>query len=68
MSKYIIKNCPAYLNHGSACIDASSSKICCKERNDCLLKQLVEKMKEYPFNACSCGGDILEMLEIEEIE
>lgn len=68
MSKYIIKNCPArYRGYRSDC-ECCSKIDPCEEVTDCLLKQIVEKMKDHPFCDCSCGGDILELLEIQECE
>lgn len=54
MSKYIIKNCPAYSENQGVywtCYE-DNNKLLCQDCTDCLLKQIVEKcrvaQKEYP--------------------
>lgn len=53
MSKYIIKNCPAILRMTKICDAYETTRdnpILCKERCDCVLKQIVEKCKKYIEN------------------
>ena len=69
MSKYIVKNCPAFDCKYNEChIKIGNHKLYCMDCTDCLLKRIVEKMKDHPFCDCSCGGDVLELLEIQECE
>ena len=73
MSKYIIKNCPACYYYASVygCEDNHDEQgrdTYCEKISDCLLKQIVEKLKEHPFCDCSCGDDILSLLDINEVE
>ena len=42
MTKYIIKNCPAYLGKNIQC---ASYPVCCQDKTNCLLKRIVEKCK-----------------------
>lgn len=52
MSKYIIKNCPAlYGDEGCKEFTYEDGSVNCKNRTDCLLKQIVEKCKKVD---CDC--------------
>ena len=80
--KYVIKNCPLYEQYDSfnlkKCKDSSSCNGIhidfCKDINDCLLKQIVEKCKEVTESLYVCNDmyrfadNILDLLEIEECE
>ena len=69
MNKYIVKNCPAYdlWKPTHSCV-SSYSKCVCERNADCLIKQVIEKCRDYPFSACACGDEILQLFEIEEVE
>lgn len=84
MSKYIIKNCPAYCYLGKECHSGEGQygASCC-EVTDCKIKQIVELCKgikcpcEYKGADCwECtesgarrfANKILELLDIQEIE
>lgn len=59
MSKYIIKNCPAlYQIKGmtNECLDGNYQ---CQDCTDCLLKQIVEKCKNYKED-CKIKGNCLD--------
>jgi len=82
--KYIIKNCPVNkgCKFGTSWIDLSCNR--CKDITDCVMKQIVEKLKPLQiitfehdikdmFNAeakikLKKVSEILEMLDIEECE
>lgn len=64
MSKYIIKNCPACYNYEGkyGCEDnhdAQGRDTYCECINDCILKQIVEKCKNYKEN-CKIEGNCLD--------
>lgn len=68
MNKYIIKNCPLYVdNCDCSCCNLDIIGEQCKNNTDCLLKRIVDKAKNAsPYNFLT--EDILRMLEIEEYE
>ena len=69
MTKYIVKNCPsAYQDYRMRYLCDYNYDKPCKDCTDCLIKQVIEKMKEHPFCDCSCGDEILQLFEIEECE
>ena len=78
MKKYIIKNCPARFNkvNGEQGCTDNLKKLCldCHEVSDCLLKRIVKVCEEYKNNYCINNGvylligEILNLLEIEEVE
>lgn len=45
MSKYIVKNCPAFCkkNFYFTCENLDVGEICCSDCTDCLIKQVIEK-------------------------
>ena len=43
MKKYIIKNCPCNITVDEVCNDESQNETYCKNRHDCLLKQIADK-------------------------
>lgn len=49
--KYIIKNCP--LNCNGECPDVKTGY--CQDKPDCLLKQIVENLKQVVY-ACHCDN------------
>ena len=66
MSKYIIKNCPVcefsdweectgYLAEGYICNDIHTEIVECKDRTDCVMKQIVERLKQVAY-ACHCDN------------
>lgn len=75
--KYIIKNCPAYIEYRNAknelvrlCHSSRNTASIvhfCKDTN-CLLKQIVEKCKKKAEMLDYTAIDILSMLEIEELQ
>lgn len=74
MSKnYIIKNCPAILKMSKVCDDYRTTRDnpkLCKNINDCVIKQIVEKCKDKmeEFNSASVfAQEILDLLQIEEV-
>lgn len=73
MSKYIVKNCPclSMAEYPSGKVEDNLCGLAitqyCKNYTDCLIKQVIEKMKEHPFCDCSCGNEILQLFEIEEV-
>lgn len=64
MSKYIVKNCPAY-NVDSEywdCMHPDTESLSCKDCTDCLIKQVIEKCREVQcpcelegFDCWECG-------------
>jgi len=83
MSKYIIKNCPAYddipnmydeiYGYCKDEHDIDLNKCLCENITDCLLKKIVEKLKNP--NNCRYSGrplvftaELLQLIEIEECE
>ena len=82
MSKYIIKNCPAWQPHEVYyCYNSGNTRIC-PVYKDCILKQIVELcknkdyfVKRFPNAEFSSGVqnselafDILQLLDIQEVE
>lgn len=80
MSKYVIKNCPAYSDY---CEEIKSYE--CQDCTDCVMKQIVELAKghtelcrncEQQIKECDCNdicnayrlNKILQLLQIEEVE
>ena len=68
IKKYIVKNCPAFEEH-CYCHNKGDGFVSfyCDENSNCLIKQIIEKLKDLPFSACSCEGDLLELFDIEEV-
>lgn len=56
MSKYIIKNCPAYCYLGKECHNEESKygASCC-EITDCIMKQIVDILRENTCKPEECG-------------
>ena len=80
MSKYVIKNCPAYSDY---CEEIKSYE--CQDCTNCVMKQIVELAKghtelcrncEQQIKECDCNdicnayrlNKILQLLQIEEVE
>mgnify|MGYP003288809675 CR=1 FL=1 len=62
---FIVKNCPAFVSgKPNKCI--AYTRGICHTKTNCLIKQIIENLKEPPFCYCSCGNDILQLFEIEE--
>ena len=82
MSKYVIKNCPAYKIEPDLCVERNLKNgewVKCQDCTDCLLKQIVEKCKrksmpiyenEYFLitQEYPLAKEILELLDIQEVE
>ena len=74
MSKYVIKNCPAFnydcmLSCKSSCTDEKY----CHKCTDCVMKKIVElckskKESSYTFAVAFFADTILKLLNIEECE
>ena len=49
MTKYIVKNCPAYIINGHCALngewDSPFDEVPCKDRTDCPIKKVVDKCK-----------------------
>ncbi len=80
MTKYIVKNCPAY-NVDSEywdCMHPDIESLSCKDCTNCLIKQVIEKCRNYDrailkdlmlFKSVRViVRDILQLFEIEECE
>lgn len=70
MSKYVIKNCPVcefsdweectgYLAEGYICNDIHTEIVECKDRTDCVMKQIYETCIEYHKN-CKIEGNCID--------
>ena len=76
MSKYVIKNCPSCTKQDDCIAMYLRTSVDCKERTDCVMKQIVELCK--PLNTKqpeSCynleillAKKILKLLDIQEVE
>ena len=73
MTKYIVKNCPAY-RHGGCQSENVNFKInfeCCIKNTDCQIKQVVEMCKKYSYIFSERGllaSLILHSLQVQEVE
>ena len=71
MSKYIIKNCPAYCYLGKECHNEEGQygASCC-EITDCAMKQIVEKCMENweDMTTDRFQRELLDLLDIQECE
>ena len=69
MSKYIIKNCPAYSDY---CEEIKSYE--CQDCTNCIMKQIVEKCKSikkdhyWGMREIRFSQEILKLLDIQEVE
>lgn len=73
MTKYIVKNCPAYIINGHCALngewDSPFDEVPCKDRTDCPIKQVVELCMNYPEKTVnSLSNRILQNLQVEEVE
>lgn len=84
MKKYIIKNCPAFLDDvqllefsEGTCNSLQTHRTYCQDCTDCVLKRIVEMCQTYKKVECcqlteyarrEVAMKILDMLEIEECE
>lgn len=89
INKYIIRNCPVcefsdceectgYLAEGYICNDIHTEIVECKERTDCVMKQIVGLCKENLNSLetyvdirsleCTTLQNILKLLDIQEVE
>lgn len=73
MTKYIVKNCPAYIINGQCAMngenDSPFEPVPCKDRTDCLMKKMVELCMNYPEKPdSSLSNRILQTLQLEEVE
>ena len=73
MSKYVIKNCPCYVQYENSlylCCDGQGDGEC-QDCTDCVMKQIVELCKERTVGFIEEGfikNDILQLLDTQEIE
>ena len=71
MTKYIVKNCPAYIINGHCALngewDSPFDEIPCKDRTDCPIRQVVKICWVNRYEG-GTDTDILEILDIEEVE
>ena len=80
-NKYVIKNCPAYNPKHCDCLN--TKEIACLYRTNCVMKQIVEKLREADnfcdgIDCAECTGfymchsklanDVLKLLDIQEVE
>ncbi len=67
MSKYIIKNCPAYSDY---CEEIKSYE--CQDCTDCVLKRIVSRLnnfaEDYGLDAGFYADELLSYLDIQEVE
>ena len=75
MSKYIVKNCDLFHPIDEECMDSSQNEFYCKDRTKCLIKQVIDKCKEYKkiygspiSNMRFFAIEILDMFDIEEVK
>ena len=76
--KIIIRNCPCFVEGIAIKGNEQKTRTCnnhtireltyCADITDCKLKQIVELCKGHPLCDCTCGDDILQLLQIEEVE
>lgn len=70
MSKYIVKNCPAYNPKHCDCLN--TKEIACLYRTDCVLKQIVSRLnnfaEDYGLDAGFYADELLSYLDIQEVE
>ena len=73
MTKYIVKNCPAYIINGHCALngerDSPFEEIPCKDHTDCPIKQVVDKCKktlDKVYDPVAKG--ILQTLDVQEVE
>lgn len=79
MTKYIVKNCPAYIINGQCAMngehDSPFEPVPCQDRTDCPIKQVVWLVKQYneayetiqrPIP--TLNKQILQTLQVEEVE
>lgn len=83
--KYIIQNCPVcefsdweertgYLAEGYICNDIHTEIVECKERTDCVMKQILHVCSEYSDKWEDCdfsnglSDEIFKLLDIQEVE
>ena len=66
MSKYIIKNCPAFLDDvqllefsEGTCNSLQNHRTYCQDCTDCVLKQIVELCKDY-YKNCEIEGNCID--------
>lgn len=74
---YIVKNCPAILRMTKVCDAYETTRDLpqfCKDRTDCVIKQVIEKCKGehekdfgYMFWVDKFAQEILQLFDIEEI-
>ena len=83
MTKYIVKNCPAFISklfnwqqeEDNECLctfspeDVNSEMKKCKDCDDCPIKKVVELCMNYPEKPeSSLSNRILQTLQVEEVE
>ena len=75
MSKYIIKNCPAFDNKYNECHSKiEPHKLYCQDCTDCVIKQIVELCEQYKKDYNTTNGvwllanNIINLLNIQEVE
>lgn len=70
MSKYIIKNCPAYLKDAlDFCLAKNATQAICYNCTDCVLKQIVDYcLDNEKYGDGYYTNPILELLDIQEVE
>ena len=73
MSRYILKNCPAYIINGHCALngewDSPFDEVPCQDRTDCPIKQVAEICQE-KWNKFydPLAKVILQTLQVEEVE
>lgn len=70
MSKYIIKNCPAYSEYwAEGCNNREKTAWVCKDCTDCVMKQIVEYCRDNEkYGDEYYTNPILKLLDIQEVE
>lgn len=73
MSKYVIKNCPCFDKDNTQCLDTPvlpiTEMILCKDRTDCVMKQIVDlckKDKNFCINCKAKADDNIDCIECIE--
>ena len=72
----IVKNCPAFDKQYNECHSKiEPHKIYCQDCTDCVIKQVIEKCKEYDKEQAEwcepipfCTDNIYDLFDIEEID
>jgi len=68
MNKYIVKNCPASYRIGASHLKCSSVGGDCGNQADCIIKQIIEKLKMLQVLNIGLINEIIDMFGIEEVQ